>query len=214
MDDKLSTYFRKNKWGDESSETVSGSGSTLKYTENLRQKLPALLKKYDVKVFLDAPCGDFNWMKEVGLSDIQYIGMDIVPDLIIQNHSRYARVGRVFLAGDITRDALPMSDLMQCRDCLFHLPYKDIVRFLDNFARSTIPYLLTTTHLLTHNKDIERPGQWRQLNLKRPPFRFPEPLETIDDWIEGHPRRQMGLWTIEQVAEAAKRARRQLEAIP
>ena len=193
-------------------ETVSGSSSSLEYPESLRQRLPSVLRKYDVKVFLDAPCGDFRWTRDVELSDIQYIGMDTRPDLIARNYNRYSRVGRVFLTGDVTQDTLPMADLMQCRDCLFRLPYRDIIRFLDNFASCGIPYLLTSTHLLTHNKDIERPGQWRQLNLKRPPFRFPEPLETIDDWTEGRPRRQMGLWTIEQVADAANRSRRQLLA--
>src|SRR6516162_3964507 len=43
------------------------SGSALTYTERLRPLLERYLKTLNVKVFLDAPCGDFNWMKYVTL---------------------------------------------------------------------------------------------------------------------------------------------------
>jgi hypothetical protein len=112
------------------------------------------------------------------------------------------------MLGDITMTALPGVDMMMCRDCLFHLRYVDILRFFENFVQQRIPYLLTTTHLLTHNRDIDRPGKWRQLNLRRPPFYFPEPLETIDDWIEGHPRRLLGLWNAGQVKGILPRLKR------
>jgi hypothetical protein len=35
---------------------------------------------------LDAPCGDFNWMKEVDLSAVHYTGGDIVEPLVNSNH--------------------------------------------------------------------------------------------------------------------------------
>ncbi len=40
---------------------------------------------------------------------------------------------------------LPKADLWLCRDVLFHLPNKDVITVLANFANSEIPYLLTTT---------------------------------------------------------------------
>ena len=57
--------FGENRWG--SSESRSGRGSALTYTERLRPLLERYLKTLNVKVFLDAPCGDFNWMKYVTL---------------------------------------------------------------------------------------------------------------------------------------------------
>jgi hypothetical protein len=33
------------------------------------------------------------------------------------------------------------------------------------------------------------------VNLRLPPFNLPEPTALIDDWIDGTPVRQLGLWT-------------------
>jgi hypothetical protein len=192
---ELAAFFRKDKWPAGDGETVSGRGSTLAYTANLRADLPKLIAKYGVGVLLDAPCGDFNWMSQVDLKGVGYIGMDIVPELVEENVRKHSNEGRRFVAGDITRETLPAADLMLCRDCLFHLCYDDIVRFFANFVSSGIPYLLLTTHRVQNNRDIDRPGRFRRLNMRRPPFEFPEPLEEIEDWIEGFPERSMGLWT-------------------
>ncbi len=60
--------------------------------------------------------------------------------------------------------------------------------------------MLTTTHpLSTQNTDIPT-GSFRILNLELPPFGFPEPAVRIDDWIEGHPVRQLALWERQSIA--------------
>ena len=180
---EIKKWFRRGRWNVEGGETHSGSGSTLRYTENLRRELPAILSKYNVRTLLDAPCGDFNWMRMVELGDVKYVGMDIVDDIVSDNRQQYATDKRVFLAGDITRSRLPRADAMLCRDCLFHLTYGQVSDFFSNFLRSEIPLLLLTSHLLYRNKDIDRAGHFRQLNMRRPPFGFPEPLATVEDWI-------------------------------
>ncbi len=53
------------QWG--SQESRSGQGSELAATENLRAYLPELFERLNVRTFLDAPCGDWNWMREVDL---------------------------------------------------------------------------------------------------------------------------------------------------
>src|SRR5262245_66529053 len=76
----FSAIYQNNSW--RNSESVSGRGSTLARTSVLRETLPILLKELNCQCFLDAPCGDFNWMRQVGLDGIQYVGIDIVADLI------------------------------------------------------------------------------------------------------------------------------------
>jgi hypothetical protein len=40
----------------------------------------------EIKSIVDAPYGDFNWMKLLTLApDVNYTGIDIVPDLIPNN---------------------------------------------------------------------------------------------------------------------------------
>ena len=89
---------------------------------------------------------------------------------------------------------------MICRDCLFHLSYKDIESVLENFIAAEIKYLLTTT--FTHNRsnrDIIT-GDFRRLNLFKKPFSFDKkPLERIDDYIHPFPKREICLWNRSQV---------------
>jgi hypothetical protein len=86
-----------------------------------------------------------------------------------------------FLVLDLTRDDLPQADALLCRDCLVHLSFADIRRALANVLRSGIPYLMTTTFPGCEvNEDIVT-GDWRPLNLTRPPFDFPPPLELLNE---------------------------------
>src|SRR5262245_42942669 len=77
-------YYAFNTW--DGKESVSGPGSTIQYTENIRREIPRLVSDLGVKVFLDAPCGDYNWFKEIVWNEeIVYIGGDIVEPLVERN---------------------------------------------------------------------------------------------------------------------------------
>jgi hypothetical protein len=93
---------------------------------------------------------------------------------------------------------LPQADLMLCRDCLIHLSEETIFLALANIIRSGIKYLLITTHPHGQNRSI-RTGDWFPINLCAPPYNFPPPLRTIDDWVPPFDRRQLGRWEIESL---------------
>ncbi len=189
-------------------ETRSGIGSELTYTVSLRQQLPRLLKRYHVARILDAPCGDFNWMQHVVPElGIEYIGGDIVKEIVVRNQREFGGKGVSFHHLDIVRDPLPASDLMMVRDCLFHFSYSDIYGFIENFCRSDVGLLLTTTHLPDdgENKDIVT-GDWRFIHLFSPPYCFPQPpLQRVSDWVPPFPKREMCLFTKPQT-EVARQA--------
>jgi len=130
------------KVGDES---VSGPGSCLAQTAEIRQRLPFLIAGLNIRSMLDAPCGDFNWLKHVRLDLEEYIGGDIVPKLVEQNQRNFGNSKRRFLHLDITSDYLPQVDLILSRDCLVHFPFSEISAALKNFKSSQSTYLLTTT---------------------------------------------------------------------
>ena len=46
----------------------------------------------EIKRLFDAPCGDFNWMKEVHLLDVDYIGGDIVSSLVLNNKEQFCNL--------------------------------------------------------------------------------------------------------------------------
>jgi hypothetical protein len=197
-------HYILNAWG--STESVSGYGSTKEYTANMRKALPELLHRLGVKCLLDAPCGDYNWMQLVRWSHpLQYIGGDIVDDLIRKNEARYGGVQKQFIHLNIISDKLPEADLWLCRDCLFHLSNENIFRVFANFLKSDIKYILTSIHYLSStNEDIET-GDFRLLNLKCPPFDFDAPSEMIDDWVDGYPVRSLALWERSSIAESLSR---------
>ncbi len=175
----FSEIYRRNAWGD--SESVSGPGSTVTRTAAFREELEGLLREIEVESILDAGCGDFNWMKEMRVGVKRYIGVDIVEEIIEEDRRRYEREDRTFIGLDITRDDLPMADLILCRDALVHFSFDDMRSAIRNFKKSGAAHLLTTTFTrFAPNIDIET-GGWRQVNLEISPFNFPAPLRVIDE---------------------------------
>lgn len=201
-EDRFTWIYKNNFWS--SSESLSGAGSTLKYTANLRKELPILFSKYSIQRVFDAPCGDFNWMSHLLPSvNIEYIGADIVKPLIDNLNKQYLSAKISFCHFDLVNEIPPQVDLMICRDCLFHLSFLDTKSVLEKFIQSNSTYLLTTTHINIGesfaNRDIST-GDYRCIDLFSNPYNFPiDPLYVIDDWIAPEPERQMCLWNREQV---------------
>ena len=164
-----------------------GPGSEIYYTERLRGWMIDVLAKHEIKKFVDAPCGDFNWMKlVVPQLDIEYYGFDIVDSVIEKNNEHYKSDKVHFGVTNICDDKLPHCDLLMIRDCLFHLSYNDINKFLENIADVDYKYLFTTTYLVEKNfinSDI-RTGDYRIIDLFREPFNFNDKsiVERVDDF--------------------------------
>lgn len=179
MQSTFAPFYTENRWGDD--ESVSGPGSTLTRTEKLRRELPELLQEIGARTLLDAPCGDFNWMKDTRLGVEQYTGVDVIPDLISRNQELYGNDERRFLLLDLTRDKLPRADVILCRDCLIHFSYRHIAAAIKNFKRSGSTFLLTNSYPAWSKNENIRTGDFRPLNLTLPPINFPSPLKQINE---------------------------------
>jgi hypothetical protein len=190
--DSFDFIYRTAAWRLDDGQSLSGPGSDLQSTEDLREMLPLVLNRLGVRVLLDAGCGDFNWMQTVELS-CKYIGSDIVSSLIETNQATYGNANRMFVCADIIRDALPAADAVICRELLFHLNYEQCYRALENLvATGARYYLLTSNHGYWLNFDIVT-GDWRELNLEAAPFRLPSPQLAIRDDATV-PDRFIGVW--------------------
>lgn len=193
--------YRNNYWGNSASR--SGAGSDLVQTAVVRRELPTLVKDYGIRTMLDLPCGDWHWMKEVNI-DADYVGADIVPELIERNNALYSNERCRFITLDLITDKLPKVDLVFSRDVLVHLSFEDIFLSLRNIKRSGSTYLLTTTFTgRDKNVDIAT-GNWRPLNMQKAPFNFSEPLQLINEnCTEGDGSwgdKSLGLWKIGDLA--------------
>ncbi len=185
---------RSGFWG--GSESVSGPGSDLVSTEHVQKLVKEMVRLVSARTLLDAPCGDFNWMRRVDLPETAYTGLDIVPELIAENRRRFESPCRRFLLADLTRSELPRADLILCRDCMVHLPFRDALRAIASFRRAG-SYLLATTFPNTlENRDIAL-GEWRALDLQRPPFSFPVPIRCELEHSDPRWRtKSLGLWRL------------------
>lgn len=201
----FSEIYRNNKWGGR--QSVSGPGSDSTQTRVLVEALPKLFAEREIASVLDVPCGDFHWMQLIDFSGKEYVGGDIVEDLVRSNQHLYGSTNVRFRSLDLLRDDLPSADVVICRDCLVHLSNRDVREALRRIIASGSKYLLTTSFVdRASNSDIAT-GQWRPLNLMAPPYSFPEPLEVINEGcteMQGrYSDKSMLLWRIEQLHEFA-----------
>ena len=169
--------YATHAWG--SAESGSGLGSEVAETPSVRLYLSDVLRRLNIRSFLDAPCGDWNWMRLVDLAGIDYVGADIVASVIDSNRVRFARPGIRFIVADLSNDPLPRADLILCKDCLVHLSFQDIAAVLENFRCSGATWLLVNSCSHAVDNVNKFTGlDWRHLNLQRAPFHFPPPVES------------------------------------
>lgn len=199
---RFSLIYKENIF--EGKQSRSGEGSDMVQTAEIRRVLPDLLRELQIESFLDAPCGDWFWMKETPLGVSKYIGADIVKELIEDNQKKFGDVKHEFICRDLAMDDLPCVDLIFCRDCLVHLNYADVMKVLANFKRSGSKYLLTTTFAgRVENKDLVGKDIWRTLNLQAAPFNFPQPIKLINEQCtEADSKftdKSLGLWLLADI---------------
>lgn len=175
-------------WKSENYESVSGEGSTLKYTQNTRSQLPIICHKYGIKRILDCACGDFNWMKEIISNFEYYKGTDVVKLLIESNRKKYKNPGKiefdcVNIINRIENDQ--QYDAVILKDVLVHLTNSDIKKVISNLKKSGIKYAFITNFSdIKENINLKTTGQWRPINLTLEPFNFSNPIEVIKEPLE------------------------------
>jgi len=186
-------------------ETLSGDGSSWENTKEIRQALPLIFIRRKIHTFTDIPCGDWNWMRHVDLSGVDYLGCDVVPEVIQSNRECFPE--HSFQVLNLVTEVPRRSDLILCRDLLFHLSNKWILQALANIRASQSEWLMSTSFpYLIHgiNRDItmENCIRWRPINLCLPPFSLPNPIEWVQENNSPACRgRIVGLWRVEDIPE-------------
>jgi hypothetical protein len=124
----------------------------------------------------DIPCGDFNWIGDFlrAHPGIDYVGYDIVEDLIAQNRMRHPDYR--FEALDITAEVPAAADLIFSKDLINHLFERDVWAAIDNMVASGSRWLLITSNAGETNTELEllTPRSSRHLDLRGAPYGFPE----------------------------------------
>lgn len=174
--------YRDADWGTNASGIGnSGTGSTVQSTELYRRYLETFIKEHDIKSVVDAGCGDWEFSQKLDWTGIDYKGYDIVPKVIEIDKARFGNKPNIhFYVGNMVEDDLPAADLLISKHVLQHLPNADVKKFLDKQLKKYKHVLLTNgvnaSFLSGLNADI-RPGQYREIDITRPPFNVPAAKE-------------------------------------
>jgi hypothetical protein len=188
---RFQAIFRGNLW--QNTESTSGFGSTLSATKSARNGLEGLISRFNVETLLDVPCGDFNWMQHLRYEG-NYIGCDIVADLVQRNQAKFGTMRRRFEHLDLCNDKLPEADLVLCRECLNHLSLDECLRAVHNLSQAAKEVIVITHYPGTlENVDQSASFRYRPLNYMLPPFNLRQPDEMIDEG-DFEPGKVLAVW--------------------
>jgi SAM-dependent methyltransferase len=173
-------YFTKS-WGSDGKPFFSGAGSYGAVSDEYCAEVSAFIKNQKVRRVVDLGCGDFSVGRRiVETSEVEYIGVDIVPELIDYHKSHIYVPNVSFLCANIMTDKLPSGDLCLIRQVFQHLSNGEINQVLANVRH--YPRILVSEELpddpksfnldKSHGPDV-RSYYGSGVYLERPPFSVP-----------------------------------------
>lgn len=179
--DAMEQIYEKKLWGTGEADFYSGAGShDPEITNPYKNALISFLQSFENPlVVCDLGCGDFNIGKDLVKYTKQYIGVDIVENLITYNKENFKNKNLSFQCLNIAVDTFPAGDCAIVRQVLQHLSNKEIQEVLSKLI--DFKYVILTEHIpkgeFIPNKDIIS-GQGIRLKKQSgvdviaPPFNF------------------------------------------
>ena len=187
----FTSIYKSNHWVqgdkvlDSSKISVSGHGSNIDTEQffNLKKNILRFIQDYEIKTLLDMPCGDFLWMNELLKNkEIDYLGVDIVDELINENLIKYGNVNINFLSGDVVNFYTKKEfDLVFIRDLFIHIDNSSIIKIIENIKKMNIKYLGFTNYNNKINNNVII-GKHRKINMLIEPFNLQEPMFKFQDF--------------------------------
>ena len=97
MEFVFSRIYRDHAWGGVSR---SGPGSDLQHLETYLAILQACLRRPDVNRVVDIGCGDWAASSAIDWSGVEYLGIEVVPELVQQLTTTYGSRQVAFQCAD------------------------------------------------------------------------------------------------------------------
>lgn len=147
--DAFAATYRSKLWGEtEDHEFCSGGGSSERFAVPYAECVTRLIAGNDISAVVDLGCGDFRVGRHLCTKrPVRYTGVDVVPDLIAYNRSRFGSDRIDFMCANIIEEELPDGQLCMIRQVLQHLTNAEISRVLAKCRK--YPYLLITEDVYT-----------------------------------------------------------------
>jgi SAM-dependent methyltransferase len=163
--------YETNLWG-----FGSGHGARPHVTKGYRAFIENFIRENSVTTVVDFGCGDWQFSHLIDWAGVDYLGLDVVPELIHQNQERYGNRGIAFALSPDRLADVPCADLLLVKHVLQHWP----TRFIQDFMIEVVPrfrFALITNSVDprdTLNSEIAM-GEWRPLDLRLAPYGYDVP---------------------------------------
>jgi len=148
----------------------SGRGSTPEYTAPFRHWLAQFMRDNAVRSVIDFGCGDWQWAVKMDWTDIDYLGLDVVPQVVRDNIALHERSGVHFerVAPDFSDVPQWEADLLLVKDVMQHWPLLKCQQFLALPWRCRLA-LFVNDGPISDNVDVEE-GGYAMRDLQFAPF--------------------------------------------
>jgi hypothetical protein len=157
--------YQKQQWGH-----GSGPGSSPANTIEYRAFVERFIEANQIRSVTDLGCGDWQFSHLIDWSQVDYLGFDVVSEIVAQNRSRFALPNLRF--EELTDiDKLPGGDLLLSKEVLQHLPNQIIVEYLIAIRQKYRFALLTNSIEPKTRVNIDiAAGDYRPVRLQDSPF--------------------------------------------
>lgn len=152
LEQTFTKIYREKLWSSQKNQEFSSGGGTydkmsIKYIDLVSR----YIKNNRIKSIVDIGCGDFFVMRSIiENTKINYIGCDIVEELINFNNKMFARENIKFIKLDAVSEPLPDAEMCCVRQVLQHLDNKQISMIIDKLKKYKV--VLITEHIPSLNK--------------------------------------------------------------
>lgn len=166
MRERFEQIYANNEW-----QYGSGEGSLVQYVKPYIEFLQQFLRTHSIRRVLDFGCGDWQFSRFIDWAGINYLGLDLVTDVIQDNQTQYGSETISFALLDSLDVSLPSADLLIIKDVMQHWSNESIWHFLPQLAN--YPYCLIINCIqpdgMSDNREIQD-GGFRYLDLRVGPF--------------------------------------------
>jgi len=177
----MEQVYDLNLWGANETKFYSGEGSHhSNYVEPYITVVSSFLSSFSIPpVVCDLGCGDFNIGRQLVKYSSNYIGVDIVNDLILHNKKIFNQKQLEFKCLDLAKDSIPAGDCAIIRQVFQHLSNDEVQQILNKLYQ--FKFVIITEHIPKYNfiPNIDiLSGQGNRLkkksglDLASPPFNF------------------------------------------
>jgi hypothetical protein len=177
-----------------------GKSKNIHKYDMIKEQLPGVFKKYNIKTLTDCGCGNFFWLNSIDWKGVKYLGLDIVPELIESNKVKYPQFD--FKCINIVEEIPAYADMFFVRSVFIHLTNADIMKAINNIKSSGSKYLMATTAFNVDSNKDTKCLMLTKRDLTKPPFNFPKPLEVVMEYSPKNPDElysAMGIWEIDKL---------------